>query len=137
MFLDECKFLVLNYPNVYATLESTILYCQFDPELFTRVLGQLLLYGGPDKLIYSSAATVVHPQYLLDDFANFQMPEGFQVPLTDEVRAKILAENFARLHNIDIEAQKDKIADDEFAQKRNGNGLREPWSTVRGRTVTA
>ena len=99
------------------------------------MLGELLLYGGPDKLIYSSAATVVHPQYLLEDFAGFQMPEDFQVPLTGEVRAKILAENFARLHDIDVEAQKSKIADDGFARKRNG--LREPWSTVRGQTVTA
>jgi hypothetical protein len=65
------------------------------------------------------------------------MPEDFQVPLTDEVRAKILAENFARLHGIDIEGQKNKIADDEFAQKRDDNGLREPWSTVRGEAVTA
>lgn len=64
------------------------------------------------------------------------MPENFQVPLTDEVRAKILAENFARLHDIDIEARKSKISDDEFARKRNGNGLREPWSTVRGQAVT-
>ncbi len=137
MFLDECKFLLLNYPNVYATLESTILFCQFDPEKFARVLGELLLYGGRDKLIYSSAATVVHPQYLLEDFAEFQMPEDFQVPLTDEVRAKILAENFARLHGIDIEERKARISDDEFSRKRNGNGLREPWSTVRGQTVTA
>jgi hypothetical protein len=78
----------------------------------------------------------VHPQYLLEDFARFDMPEDFQVPLTDEVRAKILAGNFARLHGIDIETQKAKISDDEFARKRNGNGLREPWSTVRGK-VTA
>ena len=136
MFLDECKFLLLNYPNVYATLESTILFCQFDPGKFRDVLGEFLLFGGPDKLIYSSAATVVHPQYLLEDFAKFRMPEDFQVPLTDEVRAKILAENFARLHGIDIEARKAKIADDEFARKRDGDGLREPWSTVRGK-VTA
>lgn len=137
MFLDECKFLLLNYPDVYATLENTILFCQFDPEKFARVLGELLLYGGPDKLIYSSAATVVHPRHLLEDFAEFQMPEDFQVPLTDEVRAKILAENFARLHDIDIEEKKRKIADDEFARKRNGSGLHEPWSTVRGQAVTA
>ena len=39
MFLDECKFLLLNYPNVYATLESTILFCQFDREKFARVSG--------------------------------------------------------------------------------------------------
>jgi len=65
------------------------------------------------------------------------MPEDFQVPLTDEVRAKILAENFARLHDIDIEERKGRISDDEFARQRNGNGLREPWSTVRGQAVNA
>jgi predicted TIM-barrel fold metal-dependent hydrolase len=135
MFLDECKFLLLNYPNVYATLEGTILFCQFDPQKWTHVLGELLLYGGPDKLIYSSAATIAHPRYLLDSFANFQMPDDFQVPLTDEVRAKILAENFARLHGIDVEAQRSKLANDEFAQQRSSDGLREPWSTVRGKVA--
>ena len=64
------------------------------------------------------------------------MPEDFPIQLTDEVRAMILAGNLARLHDIDIEERKGRISDDEFAKKRNGNGLREPWSTVRGK-VTA
>ena len=136
-FLDECKFLILNYPNVYATLEATFLFCQFDPELFTRVMRELLLYRGPDKLIYSSTATVIHPQYLLEDFARFEMPENFSIQLTDEVRHKILAGNLARLHGIDIEEQKHKLEGDEFDTQRSENGLREPWSTVRGKAVTA
>ncbi len=132
MFADECKFLLLNFPNVYATLEATFLYCQFDPDTFTKVLGDFLIYGGPDKLIYSSTATVIHPHYLLEAFKNFDLPEGHPAgQLTDEIRAKILAENLARLHGIDIEERKKKLEGDWFAQQRNGNGLREPWSTLR------
>jgi hypothetical protein len=48
------------------------------------------------------------------------MPEDFPIQLTDEVRHKILAGNFARLHGIDIEERKKKLEGDEFAQKRNG-----------------
>ena len=134
MFADECKFLLLNYPNVYATLEATFLYCQFDPDTFTKVLGDFLIYGGPDKLIYSSTATVIHPRYLLEAFQNFDLPEDHPAgQLTDEVRQKILADNFARLHGIDIEERKQRLSDDEFAQQKNGDGLREPWSTLRGK----
>ncbi len=137
MFADEAKFLLLNYPNIYATLEATFLYCQFDPDTFTKVLGDFLIYGGPDELIYSSTATVIHPHYLLEAFQNFDLPEDHPAgQLTDEIRQKILADNFARLHGIDIEERKQKLEGDWFAQQRNGNGLRQPWSTLREGVTT-
>ena len=132
MFADEAKFLLLNFPNVYATLEATFLFCQFDPDTFTKVLGDFLIYGGPDKIIYSSTAMVIHPHYLLEAFKNFDLPEDHPAgQLTDEIRAKILTENLARLHGIDLEERKKSLEGDEFAQKKNDNGLRQPWSTLR------
>ncbi len=131
MFLDECKMLVCNHPNVYATLETTFFFCMVNPQAFATVLGELLSFGGPEKIIYSSAAMASHPRYLLEAFEEFQMPAGFPIQLTDEVRSLILGGNLVRLHGIDLEERRRELQNDAFSKEKSANCLREPWSTRR------
>jgi hypothetical protein len=48
-------------------------------------------------------------------------------PLTKEIKRKILGENAARLHGIDIEALRTLSQ----AEDLTAGGLREPWSVAR------
>jgi uncharacterized protein len=130
MFVEETKVLLLNHPNVYATLENSFTNLLLNPVGFTSMLADFLTYGGPDKVIYSSGAVNPHPRYLLEAFERFSMPDDFPVPLTAEVRAALLGENLARLHDIDIDERRAAIADDEFTRERTARE-REPWDTVR------
>ena len=50
--------------------------------------------------------------------------------ITDDHKRNILANNYARIHGIDIAATKAAIADDEFSQARRRDPLPEPWSTT-------
>ena len=130
LFVDETKFLLLNNDNVYATMEASFLACMLNPPEFARLLSEFMAYGGTEKIIYASAAVNPHPQLVLEAFRRFEMPPESPFQLTDEIRAKILGGTLARLHGIDIGAQRRKIANDRFSEARLQNGLRAPWSAV-------
>ena len=49
---------------------------------------------------------------------------------TDDHKRNILANNYARVHGIDIEATKIAIANDPFSQARRNNPRPVAWSTT-------
>lgn len=122
-FLEDCALQLMLHPNIWANLECVANFVVRQPLKFAHIVGTLLQYGGPDRVIFGTGAALAHPQPILEAFANFQMPQelqdGFGYPeLTDEIKAKILGGNIARLHGLDVEATKRAIADDEWAQRR-------------------
>ncbi len=133
MFMDETKMLLMNYPNVYATLEASFLFLMFDKPGFVNMLRDMLVFGGPEKIIYSANATVAHPHYVMEEFARFEMPEDFAVQLSDANRALILGGNIARLHGLDVDARRVSLDEDEFAKEVKANGYRQPWQSIRTR----
>ena len=55
-----------------------------------------------------------HPRWALEAFWNFEIPQdlvdGYGYPqLTEQAKRKILGENLARLHGIDVEAKKKEL----------------------------
>ena len=133
MFVDETKMLLGNFPNIYATLEASFLLAMLNPDMMHRILDEFFIFGGPDRVIFASAAVNPHPQVVLDGVAGYEMPETSPIGLSPEVRALVMGGNLARLHGIDIDERRAKLADDEFARERAANGLREPFSSVRRR----
>lgn len=129
MFVERTQMLLANHPNVYATLEATTLVAVFDPPRFAHTMDAFLQVA-PDKVIYSSAGMVSHPSYVLEALDKY---EGNLVPVTDEMRNDIMGGTLARLHGIDVEERRKKIADDEFSREKREKGLREPYSTLRER----
>ena len=132
-FIDEICWQIIRFPNIYVSLAATMNFIGKAPRWFAEVLGKLLFWGGPDRIVTGSEVPLWHPQWALKAFWDFQMPQdltdGYGYPqLTPEIKKKILGENLARLHGIDVEAKKAEIANDEFA-KRRANGLAAPWST--------
>ncbi len=83
--------------------------------MFAEILGKLLFWCGEDKIIYGSEASIFHPQWALRAFMDYEIREdlcaGYGYPqLTDQAKRKILGENLLRLHGIDAQEMRTKLA---------------------------
>ena len=81
------------------------------PRVFAEMLGKMLWWCGEDKIIYGGEAPIWHPQWALEAFWNFELPQDIveergYPQLTEQAKRKILGENLARLHGIDVEAKR-------------------------------
>jgi predicted TIM-barrel fold metal-dependent hydrolase len=113
-FIDEVCWQLIRHPNLYASIAATINFIVRAPRQFAEVLGKLLWWCGEDKIIYGSEAPIWQPQWALDAFWNFELPqdlvEGYGYPqLTEQAKRKILGENLLRLHGMDVEATRAKL----------------------------
>ncbi len=133
MFVDETKMLLGNFPNIYATMEASLLLAMLNPRMMDKILDEFLLYGGPERIIFASAAVNPHPQVVLDGLAAYNLPETSPIQLTEDVRSLIMGGNLARLHGIDTAARKKALADDALSRQKNEEGRRMPFSSVRAR----
>ena len=137
-FVEETAWQLARFPNVYVNLEVTASLTVSKPAQFTQVMAGLVGPAGEgaiDRLIWGTGASVWHPGPPLEWFWNSfefspEMIEGLGLPPIDRAaKRKILGENYARLIGLDIEAAKERIADDEFA-KRRAQGKPEPYATT-------
>ena len=113
-FLDETCWQLIRHPNLYASIAATLNFIVRSPRMFAEILGKLLFWCGEDKIVYGSEAPIWQPQWALNAFRDFSIPqdlcEGYGYPqLTDQAKRKILGENLARLHGIDVEAKKAEL----------------------------
>ncbi len=134
-FLEEAAIQLMLHPNIYANLECVANMVVRQPRRFAHIIGKLLQYGGPDRILYATGCAVNHADPILREFMAFEMPEdlcdGHGYPqLTAEIKHKILGENMARLHGINIEEVKSRIKDDRWSRLRS-KGKAEPWSAHR------
>lgn len=134
-FLEETCFLLGRFPNVYVNLEVTASLAINNPRKFAEAIGNFLYWGGEDRIIFATGCSFVHPQPVIDALMDFEIPqdliEGYGLPqITEEHKRKILGANFCRMHGIDVDNLKARIADDQWA-KQKANGRRAPWSAIR------
>ncbi len=94
--------------NVYAELGSTWFCLVSRPIEAAHVLGKLIKRLGADNVIWGSDSIWFgSPQPIIDAFRTFQIPawmcENFGYErITDDVRAKILGGNAARVYGLDL-----------------------------------
>ena len=113
-FIDEVCWQLIRHPNLYASIAATINFVVRAPRQFAETLGKLLFWCGEDKIIYGSEAPIWQPQWALDAFWDFQLPqdlvEGYGYPqLTEQAKRKILGENLLRLHGMDVEETRARL----------------------------
>ncbi|HEX5691749.1 MAG TPA: amidohydrolase family protein, partial [Roseiflexaceae bacterium] len=113
-FIDEVCWQLVRFPNLYASIAATINFVVRSPKVFAENMAKLLFWCGEDKIIYGSEAPIWQPQWALEAFWNFQLPqdlvEGYGYPqLTETAKRKILGENLARLHGMDIGGKKKEL----------------------------
>ena len=136
-FLEDSALQMQMHSNVYANLESTMGLVVRQPRRFAHIIGTLLQYGQADKILFSSGCVLNHPEPIISAFMAFEMPEdlreGYGYPaLTLDIKKKVLGENMAKLHGLDIATLKDQIKDDKWSRLRARGGAK-PWSTHRNR----
>jgi uncharacterized protein len=134
-FVEETVYLASAFPNCYFNLENSFSLIAPAPRRFAEFFGALLAAGAEDRILYSSGMAMNHPLIALRSFLAFQMPEdiveGFGVPrVTDEIRRKVLGENYLRMHGIDPTEFRERIVGDEVSIKQQA-GLAAPWSHIR------
>ena len=113
-FIDEVCWQLIRHPNLYASIAVTINLIARAPRQFAELMGKLLFWAGEDKIVYGSEAPIWQPQWALDAFWDFELPqdlvEGYGYPqLTEQAKRKILGENLLRLHGMDVEATRAKL----------------------------
>jgi predicted TIM-barrel fold metal-dependent hydrolase len=113
-FLDETCWQLIRHPNLYASIAATLNFIVRSPRMFAEILGKLLFWCGEDKIVYGSEAPIWQPQWALNAFQAFSIPqdlcEGYGYPqLTDQAKRKILGENLLRLHGMDVDATRDRL----------------------------
>jgi hypothetical protein len=113
-FIDEVCWQLIRHPNLYASIAATINFVVRAPRQFAETLGKLLFWCGEDKIIYGSEAPIWQPQWALEAFWDFQLPqdlvEGYGYPqLTEQAKRKILGENLLRLHGLDVEETRARL----------------------------
>jgi predicted TIM-barrel fold metal-dependent hydrolase len=118
-FVDQTCALLRDHPNLHATLESTFMYINVQPERFAAVLEKLLDAAGSERLMFGSGTNLMHPRPLLDAFTAFD--------IDDEARADILGRNVLRVHGLDADTVRAGITGDAF----DARPAAPPWDVVR------
>ena len=113
-WLDEVLWQIVRYPNLYASIAATVNFISRQPRVFAETLGKMMWWCGEDKIIYGGESPIWHPQWALEAFWNFELPKDIveergYPQLTETAKRKILGENLARLHGIDVEAKKAEL----------------------------
>ncbi len=114
-WLDEVLWQTIRYPNLYASIAATLNFIGRHPRVFAEIMAKLMWWCGEDKVIYGGEAPIWHPQWALEEFWNFELPEDLTTeygypPLTEQAKRKILGENLARLHGMDLDAKKTELS---------------------------
>jgi predicted TIM-barrel fold metal-dependent hydrolase len=121
--IDDFCWIAKQDKNVYADLAVVLAFIWSRPRYTAEMLAEMLYWLGPDRILFGSDYALWHPKWIIEEFLRFELPKDieseYKVDLSLETKKKILGLNAARLYDIDIEAQKKKLARDEIATKYN------------------
>ena len=110
--LDDFCWIAVQESNVYGGLAVVLPFIHSRPGYFAKVISELLFWLGEDRILFGSDYGIWTPQWLVDRFMNFELPEDVMretgKELTLDIKKKILGGNAARLYGVDVEAHKKK-----------------------------
>ena len=101
-----CRDLKNTYAELGTTWASSVVCF---PTLAAHLMGQLLKFMGPDRIVFGSDSVWYgSPQWQIDAMWRFQIPEDMRrkygyPEFTEEAKRKILGLNSARLYGIDVQ----------------------------------
>ena len=111
--LDDFCWIATQETNVYAGLAVALPFIHTRPGYFAHIISELLFWVGEDKILYGSDYGIWTPKWLVNRFMDFELPDDVAketgVSFNLQAKRKILGLNAARLYDIDIEAQKQKL----------------------------
>jgi uncharacterized protein len=117
--LEDFCWIATQEKNVYGGLAVAIPLIHTRPRYFAEIISELLYWLDEDRILFGSDYGIWEPKWLVEKFVDFQLPQDIQeetgVTFDLDVKKKILGGNAARLYNIDIEAQKEKLRECQLA----------------------
>lgn len=138
-FLEDTFLQLGRFQNVYANLECVASLVAVRPRRFAEILGNMVYVGAQDRIVFASGCCLLHPQPAIDGLLSFEMPEDMLedgLPeITDEIKRNILGANYLRMHGIDEDALRSKLAGDDWERAR-ANGKREPYHAMHDRRAS-
>jgi predicted TIM-barrel fold metal-dependent hydrolase len=115
-YQDDLNLIAGTHPNVYIGLSVWVRWALGRPRVFAKLIGEALLFAGPDRIIWGTDYTGVEVSVRTstEGFRDFEIPEDMQrdygyPPLTDEDKRKIFGQNLAKLLHIDTSTRKVKV----------------------------
>ncbi|HEY5855640.1 MAG TPA: amidohydrolase family protein [Aldersonia sp.] len=112
--LEDFCWIATQEPNVHAGLAVAMPFIHTRPKYFAQIIGELLYWVGEDRIQFSSDYALWTPRWLIEKFADFQIPEelGEYAPITTEQRKKILGLNAAKMYDIAVPQELQLASDD-------------------------
>ena len=111
--LDDFCWIAVQERNVFGGLAVALPFIHSRPDYFANLMSELLFWLGEDRLLFGSDYAIWTPQWLVERFVNYELPEQVVrdkgVNLTMEAKKKILGLNAAKLYGIDVDAQRQKL----------------------------
>lgn len=129
--------------NVHAELGSTWRTVMGDPDAAAHVLGKLLVAFGEDNVVWGTDSIWYgSPQDQIEAFRAFRITEEYQErfgypALTDEVKAKILGLNSARLYGVEPESGPCRFTREELRAQREARPVSATLGPRNAREVAA
>lgn len=129
-FVEETAMQLLRFHNVVVNLEGTSAYVTVAPRRFIETIGAFLAAGAEDRIIWATGCMASHPRPLIEAFWHLDVDEdlttNYGIPeFTPEMKAKILGRNFLRMHGIDEQDVRDRLA---RGQSSFEPEFKAPWS---------
>ena len=106
--LEDFCWIATQESNVYGGLAVAIPFIHTRPRYFAQIIGELLYWIGEDKILFASDYALWTPQWLVERFVDFQIPEDMTeyAPITTDQKRKILGLNAAALYpHIEVPAE--------------------------------
>jgi predicted TIM-barrel fold metal-dependent hydrolase len=105
---DELNMVAMGHQNVNVCLSLLVPWALWAPRKFAKLLGEALVFAGPDKVIWGTdyAGFPMQVKFAVEGLRDFQIPEDLREAygypeITEEIRRKIFGENLAGLLGID------------------------------------
>jgi uncharacterized protein len=103
--LEDFCWIGVQEPNVWGGLAVVAPFIHTRPRWFAKAMGELLYWLGEDRITWASDYAIWHPKWLVERFADFQIPDDMTDEygqLTPAIKRKVLGLNAARLYDIDV-----------------------------------
>lgn len=116
LYFDETLIIASLYPNIHLLISPLLQQSLNRPRLVQKMMGDLLMWVGSDKLIYGTEGSLNGPTTRYTEaMMNFEIAQdlldGYGYPqITENDKKKILGLNIAKLFDIDVEAKKKELA---------------------------
>ena len=108
--LDDFCWIAVQETNVYGGLAVVLPFIHSRPRYFAEMIAELLFWVGEDKILFGSDYAIWTPQWLVEKFWAFELPEDIKqergVDLTPAIKEKILGLNAAALYKVDVDAKR-------------------------------